>query len=278
MVSYRFRKVKDRVMVLLSYVALIIALIPLMNILIETTIRGVSAINLSFFTEQIPPLGQAGGGVGPAIQGTLIVVGLASLVGVPVGVFSGIFLAEFRNTKLTYVSRYLNDVLSGIPSIVIGIFSWIIIVTIIGWSVIAGAFALAIMMIPIVTRTTEEAILLVPITIKEAALALGIPRWKTTLTIVLRSAKKGIITGILLSMARVTGETAPLLLTILGSRFWFGGFTEPSAALPLTIFNFSQSPYSTVDWPRAWGAALVLILMILGINVVVRYYTREKYG
>jgi phosphate transport system permease protein len=144
--------------------------------------------------------------------------------------------------------------------------------------VIAGAFALAIMMIPIVTRTTEEAILLVPITIKEAALALGIPRWKTTLTIVLRSAKKGIITGILLSMARVTGETAPLLLTILGSRFWFGGFTEPSAALPLTIFNFSQSPYSTVDWPRAWGAALVLILMILGINVVVRYYTREKYG
>ncbi len=265
-------------MVLLSYVALIIALIPLMNILIETTIRGVSAINLSFFTEQIPPLGQAGGGVGPAIQGTLIVVGLASLVGVPVGVFSGIFLAEFRNTKLTYVSRYLNDVLSGIPSIVIGIFSWIIIVTIIGWSVIAGAFALAIMMIPIVTRTTEEAILLVPITIKEAALALGIPRWKTTLTIVLRNAKKGMITGILLSMARVTGETAPLLLTILGSRFWFGGFTEPSAALSLTIFNFSQSPYSTVDWPRAWGAALVLILMILGINVMVRYYTREKYG
>lgn len=240
--------------------------------------RGLPAINFSFLFQQIPPLGQPGGGIGPAIQGTLIVVGIASLIGVPIGVFSGIYLAEYRETKLASVARFMNDVLSNMPSIVIGIIGWALIVTTIGWSVIAGAVALAIMMIPIVTRTTEEAIKLVPTTIREAAIALGVPKWKTTITVVLSSAKKGVITGILLSVARISGETAPLLLTILGSRFWFGGFTEPTAALPLTIFNFSQSPYSTIDWPRAWGAALILILMILTISEVVRYFTREKYG
>ena len=275
---YMIRKIKDRIMVSLAYLALIIALIPLVSILIETATRGIPAINLSFLTERIPPLGQPGGGIGPAIQGTLIVVGIASIIGVPIGVFSGIYLAEFRETKLASATRFLTDVLTNMPSIVIGIFGWILIVTVIGWSVIAGAVALAVMMIPIVTRTTEEAMKLVPVTIREAALALGIPRWKTTITVVLSSAKKGIATGILLAIARISGETAPLLLTILGSRFWFGGFTEPTAALPLAIFNFSQSPYSTIDWPRAWGASLILILMILGINVVVRYFTREKYG
>jgi len=276
--EYMVRKIKDRIMVSLSYLALIIALIPLVSILTETVLRGAPAINLSFLTERIPPLGQPGGGIGPAIQGTLIVVGIASVIGVPIGLFSGIYLAEFRETKLASVARFLADVSTNMPSIVIGIFGWALIVTAIGWSVIAGAFALAIMMIPIVTRTTEEAIKLVPVTIREAALALGVPRWKTTITVVLSSAKKGIATGILLSIARIAGETAPLLLTILGSRFWFGGFTEPTAGLPLAIFNFSQSPYSTIDWPRAWGASLVLIFMILGINVVVRYFTREKYG
>ena len=275
---YMIRKIKDRVMVSLAYLALIIALIPLVSILIETATRGIPAINLSFLTERISPLGQPGGGIGPAIQGTLIVVGIASIIGVPIGVFSGIYLAEFRETKLASATRFLTDVLTNMPSIVIGIFGWILIVTVIGWSVIAGAVALAVMMIPIVTRTTEEAMKLVPPTIREAALALGIPRWKTTITVVLSSAKKGIATGILLAIARISGETAPLLLTILGSRFWFGGFTEPTAALPLAIFNFSQSPYSAIDWPRAWGASMVLILMILGINVAVRYFTREKYG
>jgi len=275
---YMIRKIKDRIMVSLAYLALIIALIPLVSILIETATRGIPAINLSFLTERIPPLGQPGGGIGPAIQGTLIVVGIASIIGVPIGVFSGIYLAEFRETKLASATRFLTDVLTNMPSIVIGIFGWILIVTVIGWSVIAGAVALAVMMIPIVTRTTEEAMKLVPVTIREAALALGIPRWKTTITVVLSSAKKGIATGILLAIARISGETAPLLLTILGSRFWFGGFTEPTAALPLAIFNFSQSPYSAIDWPRAWGASMVLILMILGINVAVRYFTRGKYG
>jgi phosphate transport system permease protein len=262
----------------LAYVALIIALIPLASILIETISRGLSATSFNLLFEEIPPLGQPGGGIGPAIQGTLIIVALASIIGIPIGVFSGIYLAEFRQSYIASVARFLNDVLTNVPSIVLGIFGWALIVVVIGWSVIAGAVALAIMMIPIVTRTTEEAIKLVPMTIREAAIALGVPRWKTTLTVVLSSAKKGIATGILLAVARISGETAPLLLTILGSRFWFSGFTQPTAALPLTIFNFSQSPFRTVDLPRAWGASLILIFMVLTINIIVRYATREKYG
>jgi phosphate transport system permease protein len=276
--KYAVRRVKDRMMISLCYLALIIALIPLVSILAETMMRGVPVINLSFLLERISPLGQTGGGIGPAIQGTLIVVGLASLIGVPIGVVSGIYLTEFRESKLALVARFLNDVLTNMPSIVIGIFCWTLIVVVIGWSVLAGAVALAIMMIPIVTRTTEESMKIVPSSIREAAIALGIPQWKTTMTVVLSGAKRGIATGILLSIARVTGETAPLLLTILGSRFWFSGFTEPAAAMPLAIFNFSQSAFSTIDWPKAWGASLILIIVILGISVVVRYYTREKYG
>jgi len=278
MSNYALRKAKDKIMRSLAYMALAIALIPLVSILLETAIRGASAMNIDFIVERIPPLGQPGGGIGPAIQGTIIVVGIASLIGVPIGVFSGIYLAEFRETKLASTARFLSDALSNMPSIVVGIFSWALIVTVIGWSVIAGAIALSIMMIPVVTRTTEEAIKLVPGTIREAALALGVPRWKTTLTVVLSGARKGIITGILLAIARISGETAPLLLTVLGSRFWFSGFTDPTAALPLSIFNFSQSPYSGVDWPKAWGASMILIFMILGINIVVRYVMRDKYG
>ena len=278
MSNYVLRKAKDRIMRSLAYMALAIALIPLVSILLETAIRGASAINIDFIVERIPPLGQPGGGIGPAIQGTIIVVGIASLIGVPIGVFSGIYLAEFRETRLASAARFLSDVLSNMPSIVVGIFSWALIVTVIGWSVIAGAIALSIMMIPVVTRTTEEAIKLVPGTIREAALALGVPRWKTTLTVVLSSARKGIITGILLAVARISGETAPLLLTVLGSRFWFSGFTDPTAALPLSIFNFSQSPYSGIDWPKAWGVSMILIFMVLGINIVVRYVMRDKYG
>lgn len=276
--SYSFRKLDNRIMISLAYAALIIALIPLASILIETVGRGLSAISFSLLFEEIPPLGQPGGGIGPAIQGTLIVVALASIMGIPIGVFSGIYLAEFRQSRLASVARFLNDVLTNVPSIVLGIFGWTLIVVVIGWSVIAGAIALAIMMIPIVTRTTEEAIKLVPITIREAAIALGVPQWKTTLTVVLGSAKKGIATGILLAVARISGETAPLLLTILGNRFWFSGFTQPTAALPLAIFNFSQSPFRTVDLPRAWGASLILIFIVLVINIIVRYATREKYG
>lgn len=222
-------------------------------------------------------MGQPGGGIGPAIQGTLIIIALTSLIGVPIGVFSGIYLAEYDDNWFASMIRFISDVMTNIPSIVAGIFGWATIVLTIGWSVIAGAVALAILMIPVITRTTEEIIRMVPDEIREAALALGLPKWKVTLNIVLNNAKKGIATGVLLALARIAGETAPLLLTILGSRFWIGSLTEPATALPLIIFNFSQSPYSSVDWPRAWGAAFVLILMVLVINIIVRYLTREKY-
>jgi phosphate transport system permease protein len=222
-------------------------------------------------------MGEPGGGLGPAIQGTLLIVVLASVWAVPIGVCSGIYVAEYRQSKIAPLIRFLNDVLSGMPSIVLGIFGWIMIVVVIGFSVLAGAFAVGIIMIPTVSRTTEEAIKLVPGTIREAAYALGVPRWKTTWTVVLSSSKSGIATGILLAIARIAGETAPLLLTILGSQFWFSGFNKPTAALPLLIYNFSQSPYADTDWSRMWGASFILIMMILAIYIVVRYFTREKY-
>jgi phosphate transport system permease protein len=271
------RRIKNLVMISLCFVALAIALIPLVSILVETVVKGASTLNLNFIFQELPPLGQSGGGIGPAIEGTLVVVGLASLIGVPIGVLSGIFLAEFPRSKLAALARFLDDVLTNMPSIVIGMLGWALIVVVIGWSVIAGAVALAIMMIPIVTRTTEEAIRMVPASMREAAIALGVPQWKTSTTVVLSHAKKGIATGVLLSVARISGETAPLLLTILGSSFWLSGLSQPAAALPLAIYSFSGSPYS-VDWARAWGASLILILIVLSISLVVRYFTREKYG
>jgi phosphate transport system permease protein len=265
-------------MIFLAFLALVLALVPLISIILETVTRGLPAINLAFLTQEIPPLGESGGGIGPAIQGTLIIVVLASAWAVPIGLLSGICVAEYHESKIASIIRFMNDVLSGMPSIVLGIFGWIMIVAVVGWSVLAGAFAVGIIMIPIVSKTTEEAIKLVPGTIREAALALGVPRWRTTLSVVLSSSKTGIVTGILLAVARIAGETAPLLLTILGSQFWFAGIYQPTAALPLSIFNLAQSPFQAVDWPRAWGASLVLITMILGIYIGVRYLTREKYS
>ena len=273
---YVLRKIKSNVMIGICVMCLIIAVIPLISILIQVINEGISSLNTQFITEEIQPLGDAGGGIGPAIQGTLIVVALACLIGIPIGIFTGIYLAEYPNNIISKVARFFHDILANMPSIVIGIFAWIMIVTVVGWSVIAGAFALGIMMLPLVTRATEEAVRMVPTTLKEASLALGVPNWKTTLTIVVPTAKKGIVTGCLLAIARVAGETAPLLLTILGSRFFFAGLFETTAALPLTIYNTSQSPY-VVDWAKAWGASLVLIFMVLFLNILVRYITRDKF-
>jgi phosphate transport system permease protein len=271
------RKTKNAIMIALCFLALGLALVPLFSILLETFANGASVLNLNFIFQEISPLGQPGGGIGPAIEGTLVIVGLASLIGIPIGVLSGLFLAEFPNSKIASVAGFFDDVLTNIPSIVVGILAWSLIVLVIGWSLWAGAVALAIMIIPIVARTTDEAIRLVPASMREAAIALGVTRWKTSLTVVLSSAKKGIATGALLGVARISGETAPLLLTILGSRFFIYGLNEPATALPLTIYQFSQSPYQ-VDIARAWGAALILIIIVLLINVIVRYFTREKFG
>jgi len=276
MASYKIRKIKDRFMRILVWLALLMALIPLFSILGEVVLKGASSINLNFLTQPTPTVGEAGGGVANAIQGTLLAVGLASLIGVPIGLMSGIFLSEYSETKLSPAVRFFNDVLNGFPSIVIGIFGYTIIVLSIGFSVIAAAFALAIIMVPIVTRTTEEALKLVPATVREAAIALGVPRWKTIVSVVLSGAKKGIATGILLSLARIAGESAPVLVTMGYWRWWFAGLDKPVANLALNIYIFAISPFE--NWQAlAWGSALILVLLILGISVIVRIFTREKY-
>lgn len=273
---YRFRIIKDHVVRFLVYLSLALALIPLFSILYEVVQKGVSAINPEFFINPTPTVGEKGGGIANAIQGTLLTIGLASLIGIPVGFMSGVFLSENSRYKLSAIVRFFNDVLSGIPSIIIGVFAYTLIVRSIGFSVIAAAFALAVIMIPIVTRTTEEALKLVPLNLREAAIALGVPKWKTVLTIVLKSAKKPVVTGILLSIARIAGESAPVLVTMGYWRWWFAGLTRPVANLALNVFVFATSPFES--WiALAWGSALVLILLVLGINVAVRVFTRERY-
>jgi phosphate transport system permease protein len=274
--NYVVRKIKDRLMQICIFLALVTALIPLFSILGEVIIKGSSSINIEFLTQPTPTVGEAGGGAANAIQGTLLTIGLASLIGVPIGLMSGIFLSEYGGAKLSTSVRFFNDVLAGFPSIVVGIFGYTLIVLSIGFSVIAAAFALAIIMIPIVTRTTEEALKLVPATVREAAIALGVPQWKTTLSVVLSGAKKGIATGILLALARIAGESAPVLVTMGYWRWWFAGLDKPVANLALDIYTFAISPFE--NWRAlAWGSALVLVLLILGISMAVRIFTREKY-
>ena len=266
---HKFRFIKDRFMQFLVYLALILALIPLFSIIYEVFVRGVSAINVDFFIKPTPTVGEVGGGVANAIQGTLITIGLASLIGVPVGLMSGIFLSEYSESKLSMIIRFLHDVLNGVPSIVIGVFAYTLITRSIGFSVTAAAFALAVIMIPIMTRTTEEALKLVPMSIREAAIALGIPRWKVTIYIALSSARKAIITGILLSIARIAGESAPVLVSMGFWRWWFAGLNRPVANLALNVFIFAMSPFQ--NWVTlAWGSALILIIMVLIISVLAR--------
>lgn len=274
--TYRLRRAKDLAVRSMVYLALLIALIPLFSVLFEVARRGLMAINLDFFTKPTPTVGEAGGGVANAIQGTLITIGLSSLIGVPIGIISGIFLSEYGESRLSAVIRFFNEVLNGIPSIVIGIFSYTLFVLATGFSVIAASFALAIIMIPIVARTTEEALKLVPAIVREGAIALGIPRWKTTIHIALRGARKTIATGVLLAVARIAGESAPILVTMGYWRWWFAGLDRPVANLALNIFLFASSPFE--NWiALAWGSALVLIVMILGINIAVRILTRGRY-
>ena len=273
--NYMVRKIKDRFMRIFIYLALAAALIPLFSIL-EVVLKGASSINIEFLTQSTPTVGEAGGGAANAIQGTLITIGLASLIGVPIGLMSGIFLSEYGESKIPSAVRFFNDVLTGFPSIVIGIFVYTLIVLSIGFSVTAAAFALAIIMIPIVTRTTEESMKLVPATMREAAIALGVPQWKTIVSVVLSGAKKGIVTGILLALARVAGESAPVLVTMGYWRWWYSGLDKPVANLALNIYIFAISPFE--NWRAlAWGSSLVLVLLILGISVLVRIFTREKY-
>jgi phosphate transport system permease protein len=265
-------------MIGLTYTAAALAMLPLVLIFGYILAKGASTVSLDFFTKMPAPVGEAGGGMANAIVGTLIVIGTASAIGLPVGIGAGLYLAESRGTRLATLVRFLADVLNGLPSIVLGIFAWQLLVRPVGhFSALAGGVALAAMMIPLVTRTTEEMVRTVPSALREAALALGYTRWRTSLTIVLRTAMAGIVTGALVAVARIAGETAPLLFTALGNQFWSTRLDEPIAALPLQIFVYANSPYD--EWrAQAWAGSLVLISLVLIISVAARYVTRARYG
>jgi phosphate transport system permease protein len=274
--SSSMRRFKDRLALFLGAFCAVLAMIPLLSILYEVLKNGLSTISLEFLTGIPGIVGQPGGGVGPAIQGTLILIGLTSLIGVPLGLISGIYLSEFGNNSIGRVIRFLNDVLAEFPSIVVGVVIFtLIVLTFKTFSVVAGALALSIIMLPIVTRTTEESLKLVPNSIRDAATALGVKRWRTTLSVVLSTGRNGVITGILLSIARIAGESAPLVFTILGSQYFFSNLNSPMDALPLRIYRLALLPYSNAQ-QQAWGAALVLILLVLTLNIGVRLATRGR--
>jgi phosphate transport system permease protein len=272
------RQVTSHVMVALTYGAAIAATLPLVFILGYLLVKGATSLNIDFFTQLPPPPGETGGGMGNAIMGTLVLIGVAGLIGLPIGIGSGLYLAERRDSRLATVVRFLADVLNGLPSIVVGIFAWQVLVRRVGhFSALAGGLALGAMMIPLVSRTTEEMIRLVPVALREAALALGYPRWRTSLSIVLRTALPGIVTGALVAIARIAGETAPLLFTAFGNQFWSFNLQQPIAALPLQIYVFAISPYD--DWHRlAWAGALVLIGVVFAISIAARAATRSRFG
>lgn len=270
------RLLVDKAVRIVVFSCVIIAIIPLGSILVEVFKNGLTAISIEFLTETPGSAGSGEGGIGPAIQGTLIIIGLSSMIGVPIGVMSGIFLSEYGDNVLARFVRFFNDVFMEFPSIILGIFAFLMIVLILGhFSVWAGAFALSLIMFPIVARTTEESLKMVPVTYREAGTALGLKKWVVTFRIVVSAAKSGMVTGILLSISRIGGETAPLIMTILGSSQFFSSMDTPMDALPLRIWRLSLLPYDSAQL-QGWGAALVLIMIILGINLGVKYYFMNK--
>jgi phosphate transport system permease protein len=273
------RRVRGLVNTLMSGVAALSALLvvlPLLLILAFLIYQGASSLNLAFFTHLPKPVGEVGGGMANAIVGTLLLLGLAACLGLPVGILGGLYLAESRDPRLPWLVRFLADVLNGVPSIVVGIFAYtLIVLPMRRFSALAGGAALAVIMLPIVLRTTEEMVRLVPASLREAALALGIPEWKMVLRVVLPTARAGILTGVMVSLARIAGETAPLLFTAFGNRFWHQGLDQPIAALPLQIFAYAIAPYD--DWHRqAWAGALVLIGLIFLTSLAARLATRGR--
>jgi phosphate transport system permease protein len=276
-VTPRTRRAVNVLMSWLAAASAALVVLPLLLILALLLWQGASAVNLDFFTHLPKPVGEVGGGMANAIVGTLMLLTLAAIVGLPVGILGGLYLAESRDRRLPWLARFLADVLNGVPSIVVGIFAYtVIVLPMRRFSALAGAFALAVIMLPIVVRTSEELVRLVPASLREAALALGIPQWKVLLRIVLRTARAGIITGVMVAIARVAGETAPLLFTAFGNRFWHQGLDQPIAALPLQIFAYAIAPYD--DWHRqAWAGALVLIGLVLVVSFAARLATSGRF-
>jgi phosphate transport system permease protein len=258
--------------------AAVAATLPLVLIIFHLLKNGLSSVQVSFFTNMPAPPGRTGGGMANAIAGTLVLIALACGFGLPVGVGAGLYLSEYRGSRLATAVRFLCDVLNGLPSIVIGIFAWELFVRPMGhFSAISGALALGAMMIPLLTRTTEEMIRTVPNSLREAALALGYSRWRTSLAIVLRTALPGIVTGALVAIARIGGETAPLLFTAFGNHFWSLSPGAPIAALPLQIYEYAKSPYD--DWhAQAWAGSLVLLALVFVMGLVARFVTRTRFA
>jgi phosphate transport system permease protein len=268
--SHTRRFLADHLATGLSWLAAVLVLIPLLAIFGYLVYRGIGALDWAFFTQIPKPVGERGGGMANAIVGSGVILGIGSLIGVPLGIGSGVYLAEYGRGRLGDIVRFTADVLNGIPSIVMGIAVYaLIVIRQKHFSALAGGFALGIMMVPTIARATEEMLLMVPAALREAALGLGIPKWRTTISISLRTASAGIITGIMLAFARVAGETAPLLFTAFGNSFWNLNPNQPTAALPLQIFTYANSPYD--EWHRiAWAGALVLVILIVAAVTAVR--------
>ncbi|MDX6713108.1 MAG: phosphate transport system permease protein [Blastocatellia bacterium] len=274
--SARSRIAVNTVMTSLTAACAMFAIAILILILGYIAIRGVSSLSIAFLIDTPKPVGE-GGGIGNAIVGTLILLGVASAVGLPFGIAAGVYLSEFGRGWFAHSVRFITDTLTGVPSIVVGVFVYtLIVVPMKQYSALAGALSLALIMVPIVTRTTEEMIKLVPNSLREGALALGAPQWRVTMGVVLPAAASGIATGAMLAIARVSGETAPLLFTAFGSRFFNFYLDKPVASLTVQIYNYAISPYD--EWhAQAWAATLVLMALILGINIIVRFFTRKRF-
>lgn len=269
--QYRQRRLVDVIMRSACVAAAILAVVPLASVLAYVAVKGAGGLNWSFFTELPTPVGEDGGGFANAIVGSLVLVGLACAVGLPVGVLAGVYLAEFgRNNRFGTAVRFCADVMSGVPSIVVGIFVYTVIVLSMGrFSALAGGVALAILMLPTIMRTTEELLKLVPDSLREAGLALGVPKWRVILGVVLRTGAPGIATGTMLAVARAAGETAPLLFTAFNSRFMTLSLSKPIGSLPVQIYTYAVSPFD--EWHRqAWAAALVLVALVLVLNIGAR--------
>jgi phosphate transport system permease protein len=273
--STRYRLFKSNLVLALCGVAVLLALVPLAMILFYVISQGALALNWAFFTQLPKPVGETGGGMGNAILGTVILIAIAATIAVPVGVISGVHLAEYGGTRFASAVRFSADVLNGVPSIVVGIFAYgLVVLPVHQFSALAGGFALAIMMVPIIARTTEELLRLVPNGLKEGALALGATRMRAMATVILPAALPGILTGVLVALARIAGETAPLLFTAFNNRFWSAKLNQPIGSLTVQVFTYAISPYE--DWHRqAWAGAFVLVMMILILSIVARMVTRR---
>jgi phosphate transport system permease protein len=276
--NHRRRKLINNLMQALACLCALCVMVPLFLVFYHVLKSGLSSVNWAFLTQLPKPVGEPGGGMGNAIVGTFELLALASVIGVPIGVLGGIFLSEYGSLGWNWWIRFGADVLNGVPSIIWGMVVYaLVVIPTKRFSAFAGGIVLGMMMIPLIMRTTEEVLRLVPVGYREAALALGIAQWRAILQIVVRTALKGIVTGVLLALARVAGETAPLLFTAFGNRFWNHRLSDPIAALPLQIFSYAISPYE--DWNKqAWAGALVLLMFVAIINVSVRLLTRDKFS